>query len=133
MRPNLAAHVQQKQTQQKQFHDQEAQSRTFHVDDQVFVRNMATKWLPGVIIEEKGDFTFFIELEDARVLHRHIDHIRKRSCDITTSPTSDDDDLLVPTAAQENVPEPSRRSTRNRNPPDRLMTTDDVQSQEGGV
>ena len=111
----------------------------------MFIRNFTTgsKWLPGVVIEVKGDFTIYVELEDGRVVRRHIDHVRKRSCSTSPGSTNDDsDDLLPPpnistpphaNVLQSSAPStisiaPSSRSTRIRQLPDRFMNVDDTLS-----
>ena len=134
LKPNIATRVQINQTRQKSGHDVRTRNRQFNIDDRVFVRNFATSgntWLPGVIIESRGELTFFVELQDGRVFRRHIDHIRRCSCPVDGSDTSvETDDILPPTtanSASSSTDESShqsdilRRSTRVRNPPDRLM------------
>ena len=54
MGPNLASHVQWKQLQQKNAHDQPVKERDFAIDDTVFVRDFTAtgpKWLPRIITE----------------------------------------------------------------------------------
>ena len=150
MRPSLREVVHSKQHQQKVTHDKQVRARKLVIDDTVFIRNFTTgsKWLPGVVIEVKGDLTIYGELEDGRVVRRHIDHVRKRSCSTSPGSTNDDsDDLLPPpnisTPPHANVPQssapstisiaPLRRSTRVRQPPNRFMNVDDTLSYEGGV
>ena len=135
LRPSLSSKIRHKQTQQKGSHDLGTKNRSFNIDDPVFVRNFAStghRWLPGIIIEKKGPVTCHIALSDGRVFRRHVDHIRKRTCVTSDTDTPDDDFIPVPTLpSQDNDPptqnsesmstEQFRRSTRVRNPPDRLM------------
>ena len=134
LKPNIATGVQINQTRQKLGHDMRTRDRQVNIDDRVFVRNFATSgntWLPGVIIEPRGELAFFVELQDGRVFRRHIDHIRHRTCPVDGSDTSaETDDILPPTTANSAISSTDesshrsdilRRSTRVRNPPDRLM------------
>ena len=135
LKPNLSSRVQSNQLRQKFVHDQGAQIRGFSISDPVFIRNVPNSsptWLPGVIIESRGELTFYIELQDGRMVRRHIDHIRHRSC-TPNQPSDVSNDILLPTSQGSTVPseitptetiEPTvelRRSSRQRNPPDRLM------------
>ena len=117
------------------------QRQCFAVDDSIFIRNFTSgsKWIPGVVVEVKGDLTIYVELEDGRIIRRHIDHVRSRSCS-TTSTTDDTDDFLPSflspnssTPPQADVqpslaPSTSRCSTRIRRPPNQFMNIDDTQS-----
>ena len=151
IQPNTSAHVRMKQLQQKSAHDLHSKDRQFQVDDPVFVRNFTSTgptWLPGTITEARGELTFHVEMGDGRVFRRHINHMRLRTCSTTnqhTEVTESDDILPPPTTAADsttmdqdqapiaNEPDAPRRSSRVRNPPERLMCMDDVSSKEGGV
>ena len=65
------------------------------------MRNFAgtgSTWLPGVLIEARGELTFHIQLDDGRVFRRHIDHICCRTCSTPTTYTEEGtDDILPPT------------------------------------
>ena len=131
MRPQVSSRVQANQHRQKVAHDQHARSRSFDVDDPVFGKNFADgpTWLPGAIIAIHGPLTYDIQLEDGRVIRRHVDHIQSR----TSSPRNEigDDCLPNPTTAsieqprtstEQNAPQPElRRSTRVTRLPDRYM------------
>ena len=47
-----------------------------------------------VITESRGDLSFYIEMEDGRILRRHIDHICHRTCT-----KENENDLLPPTSS----------------------------------
>ena len=56
-------------------------------------------WLPGIIIEARGDLTFHIELNDGRVFRRHINHIRHRTCAPSSEHTDENTDDFLPSPA----------------------------------
>ena len=129
LQPDVAARVHTKQGQQKAGHDQHARSRIFDIQDKVFVRNFGggEKWLPGVVSDCKGPLSFIITLEDGRTKKCHIDHMRARTSDSSPIPEHPvEDPLLIPSPPEPGPPveQPEqaapRRSTRIRNPPDRL-------------
>ncbi len=60
----------------------------------LYCRNFSegSKWLPGVITKVNGPVSFIIELQDSRLIRRHIDHVRKRyNEDIGSPPVTEDD------------------------------------------
>ena len=131
LQPSLSTHVRNRVQRQLSGHDQHAKERHFALEDPVFIRNFGKAgqtWLPGVITEVRGPLTVYVELGDGRVLRRHIEHVRKRTCEQLPANLEEEDDPLPTTAttsvdpAKADVPtvEP-RRSSRIRNPPDRLM------------
>ena len=69
--------------------------REFSISDPIFICNVSPIWVPGVIIESRGELTFYIELQNGRVIRRHIDHIRHRSCTPNHSSDVSDDILLL--------------------------------------
>ena len=148
LRPDVSGRVRQKQEQQKANHDQHIHARNFKVGDLVSVKNQGTgaKWLPGVIETMSSPEQGTIQLEDGRVIRRHVDHLRHREqCEQSgrarspgppgpIGPDDDSPDLHTPNSdlpdADDTTPhqpvEPPvqpqlRRSTRDRHPPDRLM------------
>ena len=132
MRPSISLHVQSKQLQQKITNDRHVKNKKLAVDDSVFVCNYATgpTWLPGIIVEERGELTFHVQMEDGRIFRRHIDHIRKRTCSSDNSNIDEGADDFLPDSTPSSseivtVPNEStsrcRRSNRIHNPPDRLM------------
>ena len=86
-------------------------------------------WIPGVVSVVKGSSSYSVSTPDGRVLCRHVEHIRTRTC---TSTDMEDTGLEIPyvpspqCAAPADThdttpPPPSlppRRSTRARAPPD---------------
>ena len=128
---------------QKSGHDKCVEDRGFSIDDTVFVRNFAgtgSTWLPGVIIEARGELTFHIQLDDGHVFCRHIDYIRRHTCSIPTTHTEEgSDDFLPPmTDRAQDRPNPPvhalitapRQCSQPRHPPDGFMY---IHSTEGGM
>ena len=46
----------------------------------MYTKNFSGKgeWVPGVISKVQGSLSYLISLEDGRVVHRHVDHIKLR-------------------------------------------------------
>ena len=138
LRPNVAKRVQRNQEKQKEGHDRSVPDRNFAEGDRVWVKNFSpgtrTRWLSGTVKEIQGARLFLVELQDGRIVRRHLDQVRSRSVapdPSTASPESEDDwvDLSpadstpVSMSAEQrpmDVPQP-RRSTRPRRPPERLI------------
>ena len=85
--PNIEEKVVEKQSKQKEHHDKTSKRRIIKVGDSVFAKNFSLnsqlKWIKGTIKNQTGPLSFKIELQDGRMIRRHIDHIRIRSseCD----------------------------------------------------
>ena len=47
----------------------------------VYVKNFGrgSPWLPGVVQEARGPVSYTVELEDGRVVRRHVDYVRVRT------------------------------------------------------
>ena len=140
----LRPEIRRQQDQQKQAHDQRVRARTFMVGEPVLTKNFSEGpvWLKGSILRLKGALTMVIELEDGRVVRRHIDHIRSRPSPAGEVEEDDNFPLILPqnsadtTASNDESPPPEtpestnnnveppsavRRSDRIRRPPDRLQ------------
>ena len=80
LKPNLADKVENKQLQEKVDHDRPARSRSFNVDETVYVGNFGPgqKWMPGTIVATTGPVSYCVLLEDGRAWRRHQDHMRQR-------------------------------------------------------
>jgi len=65
-------------------YDQHASKRSINVGDTVYARNFGkgSLWLPGEVIQQTGPLSFKIQLEDNRVIRRHMNHIRLRASDV---------------------------------------------------
>ena len=78
LKPSVSGKVEWKQT--KIYTKQAHQCRDFVKDDYVYVKNFSTgpKWLPGKIVNVTGPLSYVIELDNGRLVRRHVDHIRKK-------------------------------------------------------
>ena len=138
LKPNVCDKVKQKQLSQKEYHDHGAKDRQFHVGDSVFVRDFPHQkhWLPGVVAEVKGSLFYHVSLLDGRVVQRHVEHIRIRTCSSTDTNNSSNTDTEIPPVeasphtecvppTQEVTPaQPrQRQSNRTRAPPDYYQPT----------
>ena len=134
MRPSVASCVARAQDRQKADHDRSSRDRKFEPGSLVFVKNFTAgpNWLPGCIRSLRGPLSFEVELDDGRVVKRHVDHVRSRrrapSMDEPSNGDMDDVPLPWPSESTEPVDASSsesshsttpRRSTRTRGPPDR--------------
>ena len=98
LRPNVAKRVQQNQEKQKEGHDRSVPDQNFAVGDRVWAKNFSpgthTRWLSGTVKEIQGARLFLVELQDGRIVRRHLDQVRSRSVapdPSTASPESEDD------------------------------------------
>ena len=95
LKPNLAETVQSKVLAQKKNHDARTRSRTFNVDEKVYVKDFPSKkWVPGKVIEIRGPLSYLIQLSDGRVRRRHVDAVRSRS--VTVSLEMDNSGVEIP-------------------------------------
>ena len=80
-KPNIAATVKQKQQEQKRTHDFHVVSRTFQEGDTVYTRDFCQgqSWLTGTIVKFSGPVSYEVKTDDGQLIHRHQDHLRKRS------------------------------------------------------
>ena len=142
LKPTLAERVHKKQERQKENHDIHSKERKFHIGDAVFICDFPDRkhWLSGKITSVQGPCSYLIELEDGRVVRRHVDHIRACTSTSSSPPIdtsivlndSDDDlaDIAISTPplhedslpVSVEAPPPSlRRSKRISRPPDRYF------------
>ena len=147
LRPSIGRRVRQSQERQKAGHDARAHTRTLVIGERVLVRNFrdGSKWLTGVVVEVLGPLTYLIRLDSGPEVQRHIDHIRSHVAAETVAQESmedvgscsDEEDPGLVDTPENAVPESEnqhadaeeaehegtslRRSTRVRQPPDRLM------------
>ena len=83
LRPDMASFVFQNQWKKRLHHDKHAVQGSINIRDPVFVKNFGRgkAWLPGRVHKNEGPLSHKIDLEDSRVVWRHLDHVRYRSCD----------------------------------------------------
>ena len=135
LKPQLSTTVHLKQTKQKLNHDKSTPVRQFQIDDAVYVQDLPSRstWLPGTVVKTQGPLTYDIELEDGRIVTRHVDNIHRQhpqTTSLSSSITTEDDCLPTAVACSDNssVTEPTdsaavplHRSTRVTHPPNRYM------------
>ena len=123
LRP-IAERVENEQFRQKVRHDATAKSRTFHIEDSVFVKNhsgIGQRWLPGKVVKKTGPVSYVVELQDGRQKRCHLDQLRSRE-------TDDDMQDMSETVMDDSIPIslPTGSSARNVE----LSTTDATVSME---
>ena len=76
--PNSATRINSKQRIQKEYYDKGAKERELTIGTSVLVRNFPNdnSWLRGTLKDKSGPLSFTIELDDGRIIRRHLDHIR---------------------------------------------------------
>ena len=139
--PNLQDLVTTKQAAQKKHHDQHSRHRQFSAGQLVMARDFRSqdKWLPGVIHSQSGPVSYDVELENGKIVKRHIDHLQDRS--VLTKPSTpvdsqpedftqgfesfhDSPSVTSPSTSESN-PSPNaavrRYPQREHHPPERLM------------
>ena len=130
LRPSISDRITKAQHRQKLAHDVRAKQRTFRLTDPVYVKNFnrqGPEWLPGEITTIHGPHSFTITLGNGQVMRRHIEHIRRRTCNDHHLGSDDEDYEFLPNPLSQppkrTVPqtETLRRSSRTRNVPDRYM------------
>ena len=92
----------------------------------------AKSWLPGKIIEVRGPLSYHVELNDGRIVRRHVDAVCARSAAVHPNTNASDNDQEIPPigvpetpdsadnseAPEQPVPPPRRTSSRVRTQPD---------------
>lgn len=79
VRPNLNKSVKKQQSSMKARSDKRKKQREYDLLDSVIIKNFAAGpiWLHGQIVEILTESMYVIELNDGRLVRRHVDHIRK--------------------------------------------------------
>ncbi len=77
LHPDLQQKVHDKQSKQKQQHDNKWQVRSFQVGDAVLTRNFSygPKWIPGFIAKVTGPLSYQVMLGDGKTVRSHMDQI----------------------------------------------------------
>ncbi len=80
LKPDVATTVQDKQLEQKKYHDQHSKLRSFTLGQTVTVRDYLSskKWMSGVIASILGPTMYKVKLSNGNVVVRHIDQMRDR-------------------------------------------------------
>ena len=92
LRPDVGNTVRNHQSRQKIHHDQHSQTRSFMVEQHVWVRNFrdGPRWMKGIIAECVGPVLYRVQMSDGAVWRKHVDHIRggKDNTQENTCPTT---------------------------------------------
>ena len=79
-------------------------------------------WLKGTVSKIHGPVLFVIELEDGRLIRRHVHHIQQRTVSTDPPPQASDSDSVVPIQVSDANPTglsvSTERPTRSRSAPD---------------
>ncbi len=73
--------VQESQERQKAGHNVHTRPRSFVVGDTVSIKNIPGKqppWIPGQVTDKLGVCSYKVQLEDGRVVRRHVDDVNRR-------------------------------------------------------
>ncbi len=75
LKPDLQSKVDKEQARQKESHDKHSKTRQFSAGQPVMIRNFLSKlkWMPGTIKGQQGPVSYEIELDDGRVMRRHVE------------------------------------------------------------
>ena len=118
LRPNTADKVEQQLTRQKQDHSNCTHVREFSDGSLVFVRNphAGDKWIRGVVLSSQGNVSYSVKLENGRIRKCHIDQLRSRPSDLSSSPVTTP--IANPRAIPfESVTEPPETIVQSNEPP----------------
>ena len=140
LKPDTRGFVVSKQAEQKMHHDKHSRARNLFSGQAVMVRDFRqpNKYIP--ILKKLGPVTYSVEVENGKILKRHIDHLTQRMVPsrqpAMTAPTLDDTDTTIqdnfqysnnhelPTHISDQGQEQAevrRYPQRDRRPPERLM------------
>ena len=77
--PSDNQQVNNKQADQKAYHDRKARERSLRIGQRVVVRNQipGRPWVPGIVEEMQGPLTYLIHLNTGQRWKRHVDHVRE--------------------------------------------------------
>ena len=125
---------------QKFNHDGPSKDHKFQVGNAVYIKEFPSgkDWVSAVVSSVRGPLSYHVSLFDGRVVRRHVEHIRIRTCDSLDQTT--DSDIEVPTVdtsesstvtvanesefqADNSPPQPPHRSGRASRPPDYYHST----------
>ena len=79
LHPSDNRRVNNKQADQKAYHDRKAKERSLRIGQRVVVRNQipGRPWVPGIVEEMQGPLTYLICLDTGQRWKRHVDHVRE--------------------------------------------------------
>ena len=81
LKPDIKNFVSSKQAEQKSHHDGSAKLRILFPGQSVMVMNYRSsdKWIPGTVLKKLGPVTYCIEIDNGKIVKRHIDQLRHSS------------------------------------------------------
>ena len=116
LKPNLASHVENKQSSAVTFHDRGTKKvRSFEPGDFVSLRNFrgSMKWVPATVLQRRGPMNYIVR-QGHREISTHIDHLKPALTDKWERPFNDveDDpaDVHLPTPSVEPCRSPPSRN-----------------------
>ena len=67
----------------------------FTKGDTVYAQSFGTgqKWIPAIVQDVTGPFSFLVKLQDGRLIRRHQDHLRRRVADSETETPVESDEI----------------------------------------
>ena len=83
MVPDIGNHVRDRQATQKQHHDVRSRSTEFQLGSKVMVKDSCnpSRWLPGIVLKQKGPLSYLIRLDTGQVWRKHVDHFKQIDVD----------------------------------------------------
>ena len=93
LHPEVSKKVESQQKKQVEFHDNSRPLRSFKVNDKVYAKNLINntpKWIAGTVTKVTGPLSYVIQLEDGRIVRRHVDHVKKKDVFIADPGVSTD-------------------------------------------
>ena len=88
LKPNIESVINTKQSNQKTHHDKHVKQRHFSKGQLVMVKDfILKKWIPGKIVNTTGPLSHSIQIENGRIIRRHVDHIKSRLVITVKSPS----------------------------------------------
>lgn len=74
---DVGAHVREKQTQQKGYHDRHSHTRELCVGQPVWERNFrdGPGWVSAVVSDRVGPVSYLVQLRNGDLRRRHVDHL----------------------------------------------------------
>jgi hypothetical protein len=103
------------ESQQVESHDNSRPLRSFKEDEKVYAKNHTSntpKWIAGTVSKVTGPLSYVIQLEDGRIVRRHVDHVKKRD--------------VFPGVSTDLTPEPPDTTPESSAPPPQDTTDEDT-------
>ena len=79
LHPSDNRRVNNKQADQKAYHDRNAREKSLRIGQRVVVRNQipGRPWVPGIVGEVQGPLIYLVRLDTGQIWKRHVDHVRE--------------------------------------------------------